>query len=67
MKAASQSAASAGLTRRATEGDRGPRKSTVEYAEEADGVQHSQAGACGDAVEDLCIIRAIKSRSDIVG
>ena len=52
----SRSAESAGLTRRATEA---PRKRTVGYAEEADRAQHSQETSdFGDAVENLCIIRA---------
>ena len=44
--------------------DRGPRKRTVWYAEEADGVGTRFAGRTvrpsdfGDAVENLCIIRA---------
>ncbi len=44
--------------------DRGPRKPTVWYAEEADGVGTRFAGRTvrpsdfGDAVENLCIIRA---------
>ena len=44
--------------------DRGPRKRTVGYAEEAEGVGTRFAGRTvgpsdfGDAVENLCIIRA---------
>ncbi len=58
----SRSGESAGLTWR---GDRGPRKRTVGYAEEADGVGTRFAGrtvrpsAFGDAVENLCIFRAL--------